>query len=310
MSLKSVKSKIKSIDKTRQVTKAMEAVSAVKMRKSQALAIGMRPYALAALKILRSVSGAIDAIKHPYLTPGTGTKTLLIVITSDKGLAGNYGSAIFKRFYRYLKEEGLSSANTDLVTIGRRGSEHFAKRGFTILGRYERWGDSVSFDDVGELLTVVEEAYKSNAYARVCVVYTNFISTLKQEVYVRTLLPVSFAGVEEMVRGILPEHGRFSELRPSDDAVLAVRELTFEPSAEAVLSDLIPILFRVELYHSVLEANASEHSARMIAMKNASDNARDISKALKLHFNKVRQAAITREVSEIVGGMESMKVSE
>ncbi|HSE35161.1 MAG TPA: ATP synthase F1 subunit gamma [Candidatus Paceibacterota bacterium] len=309
MSLKSVKSKIKSIDKTRQVTKAMEAVSAVKMRKSQALAIGMRPYALAALTILRNVSGSIDAIKHPYLTPGTGTRTLIVVVTSDKGLAGNYGSSVLKRFYRLLKDESLSKESVDLITIGRRGTEHFGKRGFTILAHYERWGDSVSLDDVGALVSIVENAYRTGSYARVTIVYTNFISTLKQDVYVRTLLPIAFASVEETVRGILPEHGKFSELRESD-AASAVPEITYEPSPEAVLAELIPMLFRIELYHSVLEANASEHSARMIAMKNASDNARDISKALKLHFNKVRQAAITREVSEIVGGMESMKVSE
>lgn len=309
MSLKSVKSKIKSIDKTRQVTKAMEAVSAVKMRKSQALAIGMRPYALAALTILRNVSGSIDAIKHPYLATGKGKKTLVIVVTSDKGLAGNYGSAVLKRFYRFLRDEGLSREDVALITIGRRGTEHFGKRCFSILSQYERWGDSVSLDDVGALVGIVEDAYRTGIYARVAIVYTNFISTLKQDVYVRTLLPISFESVEETVRGILPEHGKFAEMRTSDPAPI-VREITYEPSPEAVLSELIPILFRIELYHSVLEANASEHSARMIAMKNASDNARDLSKALKLHFNKVRQAAITREVSEIVGGMESMKESE
>ena len=141
--------------------------------------------------------------------------------------------------------------------------------------------------------------------------YTNFISTLKQTVYTRQLLPVTFEGVEEAVRGIAPSKGKFSEMHEADAKdIELVKNYTFEPSADEIMNKLIPVLFNVQIYHSVLEANASEHSARMIAMKNASDNASDISHAMKLHFNKVRQAAITREVSEIVGGMESMKVAD
>ena len=119
---------------------------------------------------------------------------------------------------------------------------------------------------------------------------------------------MTYAGVEEAVRGITPEKGKFSEIGRDIDATDPVREYTYEPGAEQVLSELIPTLFNIQIYHSVLESNASEHSARMIAMKNASDNAKEISRSLNLYFNKVRQSAITREVSEIVGGMESMKV--
>jgi len=306
MSLKSVKNKIKSIDKTRQVTKAMEAVSAVKMRKSQQNAIGIRPYALSALKILRSISGSIEAANHPLTKARKVEKTLIVLVSADKGLAGSYGAALLKGVYRFIEEKGMTKDNAALIAIGKRGYEHFLKRGWTVVNHFERWSDQVSFDTVRPLADEIKALYMKGEYDEILIVYTNFISTLKQVVYSRKLLPVTFQSVEEVVRGITPERGRFAELGRDIDAV-PVKEYTFEPEADEILSELIPILFNIQIYHSVLEANASEHSARMIAMKNASDNAKDISRGLKLYFNKVRQAAITREVSEIVGGMESMK---
>ena len=306
MSLKSVKNKIKSIDKTRQVTKAMEAVSAVKMRKSQQNAIGIRPYALSALKILRSISGSIEAANHPLTKARKVEKTLIVLVSADKGLAGSYGAALLKGVYRFIEEKGMTKDNAALIAIGKRGYEHFLKRGWTVVNHFERWSDQVSFDTVRPLADEIKALYMKGEYDEILIVYTNFISTLKQVVYSRKLLPVTFQSVEEVVRGITPERGRFAELGRDIDAV-PVKEYTFEPEAGEILSELIPILFNIQIYHSVLEANASEHSARMIAMKNASDNAKDISRGLKLYFNKVRQAAITREVSEIVGGMESMK---
>lgn len=307
MSLKAVKNKIKSIDKTRQVTKAMEAVSAVKMRKSQAIALSTRPYARAALGILRSISGSVEAMHHPLMTPRMVKKTCVIVVSADKGLAGSYGSSLLKQTYRFFTDRKLTEENTALICIGKKAHEHFAKRGWTILAHHEHWSDHVDFQSVQPLAEQVKELFVSGTYDEVYIVYTNFLSTLKQVVYHRQLLPVSFDRVEEVIRGIAPEKGKFAELS-KDMEHLPVREYSFEPSPETILTELIPALFNIQIYHSVLEANASEHSARMIAMKNASDSAGDISRALKLRFNKVRQSAITREVSEIVGGMESMKI--
>ncbi len=306
MSLKAVKNKIKSIDKTRQVTKAMEAVSAVKMRKSQALAINTRPYALAALKILRSISGAIEAAQHPLMSVRTVKRSLVVVISADKGLAGSYGSALLKGVCRFMDKYGLTASNTSLITIGKKAHEHFTKRNWSIIGNQERWSDQITFEMVRPLAEQIKNVYEKGEFDQVFVVSTHFISTLRQNVLSRQLLPISFESVESIVKGTLPDKGKYSELTDGD--ATPVREVTFEPSPELILEELIPALFNIQIYHSVLEANASEHSARMIAMKNASDNAGDISRGLKLHFNKVRQAAITREVSEIVGGMESMKV--
>ncbi len=306
MSLKAVKNKIKSIDKTRQVTKAMEAVSAVKMRKSQALALGTRPYALSALRILQTISGSVEAMLHPLLNERPVKRTLVVIVSADKGLAGSFGASLLKHAYRFMSEHALTKDNAILITIGKKAHEHFAKREWEVLAHYEKWGDTVSFDHIKPLADIIKEGYLSGNFDAAYIVYTNFISTLRQEVFSRKLLPVSFASVEEIVRGILPKEGMYAELS-SDDRNL-IKEVTFEPSPNTILSELIPTLFNIQIYHSVLESNASEHSARMLAMKNASDNARDISRGLKLFFNKVRQATITREVSEIVGGMESMRV--
>ncbi|OGZ08472.1 MAG: hypothetical protein A3D65_01175, partial [Candidatus Lloydbacteria bacterium RIFCSPHIGHO2_02_FULL_50_13] len=198
MSLKSVKNKIKSIDKTRQVTKAMEAVSAVKMRKSQQNAIGIRPYALSALKILRSISGSIEAANHPLTKARKVEKTLIVLVSADKGLAGSYGAALLKGVYRFIEEKGMTKDNAALIAIGKRGYEHFLKRGWTVVNHFERWSDQVSFDTVRPLAEEIKALYMKGEYDEILIVYTNFISTLKQVVYSRKLLPVTFESVEEV----------------------------------------------------------------------------------------------------------------
>lgn len=307
MSLKSVKSKIKSIGKIRQVTKAMEAVSAVKMRKSQAAALGTRPYALNAFRILRSISKAVDIIHHPLVKQKDSNRVCVIVVSADKGLAGNYGAALLKGVYKFLNRQAIKKDDVDLIVVGRKAREHFEKRGWKIIARYEHWSDRISFDDVRPIADIIRAAFIGGIYGHVYIVSTHFISTLRQEVHARTLLPLNFAAVEETIKGILPEEGRYSEFGGRIDLETAPSPgVILEPSPEIIMDELVPLLFHIHIFHSILEANASEHSARMIAMKNASDNASEISRTLKLAFNKARQAAITREVSEIVGGMEAM----
>lgn len=310
MSLKAVKNKIKSIDKTRQVTKAMEAVSAVKMRKSQALAFGTRPYALSAFKILRTLTKSVDVLNHPLLKMQDTQRVCIIIVSADKGLAGSYGSALFKGVYKFIEKQAFHKDYVDLIVVGKKAREHFEKRGWNIIAHYEHWSDNISFDDVRPIATIVKERFISMMYGQVHIVSTHFISTLKQEVRARQILPLNFVAVEESIRGIVPKEGKYSDSWMTiDQETSPLLSTTLEPSPEVIMDDLVPLLFDIQIYHSVLEANASEHSARMIAMKNASDNAGEISRGLKLHFNKARQAAITREVSEIVGGMESMRVA-
>ncbi|MCI0533184.1 ATP synthase F1 subunit gamma [bacterium] len=305
MSLKSVKNKIRSVGKTAKVTKAMEAVSAVKMRKSQLRALESRPYAVSALTILRNASGSLEAGRHPLTTARNVKKTGIVVVTSDKGLAGSLNSAVLKNVHAMIGKNGLTPENIGFFCIGRKGADHFASRGFNVVERYERWGDFVDFDGVHPIVERVRNLFLEGEFDEFQIVYTSFISTLKQEVRSERLLPITFEGVARAVDGILPETGRYADRAAHGPE--PVKEYTFEPSADAVLNEIIPMLLAVHVYHAILEANASEHSARMIAMKNASDNAEDLSESLSLSYNKARQAAITREVSEIVGGMEALK---
>ena len=309
MSLKLVTEKIKSIDKTKQVTKAMEAVSAVKMRKSQAFALEARPYARTALNILKSLSKTADIETHPLAEVRPVRKSCFIVVTSDKGLAGSLNSNVIKKTEQMIKDQKLSREDVSIVAIGGRGKTHFEKHGYNIIASYEKWGDHINFEDISPLIEKIRPLFEEKHSDDVWIFYTNFVSTLQQEVYKRRVLPITSESVTEVVEGIVPDKGKFSKVDKNDkqkEETSLKTDPIFEPSAESLLETLIPVLLKIHIYHSVLEANASEHSTRMVAMKNASESATDILKDLRLSYNKVRQAAITNEMSEIVGGMESL----
>jgi len=307
MSLKEVKQQIRAVKKIHQVTKAMEAVSAVKMRRSQEAAIEARPFALHAIGMLRRLVQGGAAKEHTLVRQrGTRDTLLLIVVTSDRGLAGALNSFVLRSAHRHLTEKGWRNDQVTVLAIGKKGYEHFARRGFTMLDRIEHWGEGVTLADPNALAHRIIHLYVDGTYDRVAIAYSNFESTFVQQPVVRRLLPISFAAVEEVIEGIVPKRGKYSELR-TVATVDAPATTAFEPNAEAVLDELVPYLVGVILHHAVLEANASEHSARMVAMKSASDRARDITKELTLSYNKARQSAITAEVSEITSGIEAMR---
>jgi len=307
MSLKEVKSKIRAVKKTHQVTKAMEAVSAVKMRRSQASALETRPFALHAIGLMRRLIHRGVTADHDLVQEReTVDKVLLIVITSDRGLAGSLNSYVLRTAHRLIDEHGWSKEQLAILAIGKKGYEHFEKRGYQVVEHLERWGEGVAMGDPDKLARNLIDEYTKRTYDRVLLVYSNFNSTFSQEPVVRRLLPITFNALEEVIDGIVPERGKFSELK---DVAMAdtQNKYIFEPSPRAVLDELLPYLLGIVLYHSVLEANASEHSARMVAMKSASDRARDLTKELTLVYNKERQTAITAEVSEITSGIEAMR---
>lgn len=302
MALKDIKNKIRSVNKTRKVTKAMEAVSAVKMRKSQERALAGRPYARAALTILKHVSGSLDAVNHPLVNKRDVKNVCLIVVTSDKGLAGALNSALLKETHKLIAEKGWDKANLKLVTIGKKGYEHFSNRDFDIYANYPAPSDADDLDTIEGTVKEIVGGYLDETFDECHILYTNFKSTFEANPVARKLLPSSFDAIEETIKGITPEKGKFAEeVAPEKE----VATYTVEPNPESVFSILIPKLVQIEIYHGLLEASASEHSSRMVAMKNASDKAGEISRDLNLKYNKARQAIITREVSEIVGGMET-----
>jgi F-type H+-transporting ATPase subunit gamma len=302
--LKNIKLKIQSVQKTRKVTRAMEAVSAVKMRKAQERAIVARPYAAAAFSVLERISGTSDVAQHP-LTQAREGKTAVILVVSDKGLAGALNSAAIKRTESALKARGLTRDNTVFICIGRRGADYFANRGYDVQGRHENVGDAVSESEMQFITDTLLMWHREGAIGSALIIYTNFLSTFEQKPVARQVLPITPLVVGEMVRGIAPVKGKFS----ADDFAGSKIPVGYqiEPSSEAVLETVLPRIINVVVYHALLEAKASEHSARRVAMKNATDKAGEIARELTLVFNKARQAAITAEVSEITSGIEAMK---
>jgi len=303
-SLKQLKSKRESINKTRKVTRAMEAVSAVKMRKSQERALGGRAYAAGALRILRNLADSVDTLNHFMCTPRTEGKYGLIVVTSDKGLAGSLNSAVLKKVEGFLSDAKYKDGEKVFICIGRRGHEFVRNRNFEVISYTENKSDTVEEADMREITDAVIKMHEAGDTRAWYVAYTNFKSTFEQEALFRRIAPLSQGALNEVIEGIIPETGKYSDEKGTERTATTY---TIEPSPEAVLETIIPALVNIVVYHSLLESKASEHSARMVAMKNATDKAGELSHELMLKFNKARQAVITREVSEITSGIEAMK---
>ncbi len=300
MALKQIKNKIIATKKTGQVTKAMESVSAVKMRKSQERAFAGRPYVHAALRILSRLAQSDQGTSHPLTTPREVGDVLAVIVTSDKGLAGSVNSAVLKQAEILFKENDV----VDVIAVGRKAVEFAAREKKTTLVTYTNVSDGVTIDDVYDMSEKALEAFKSGKYKKVVVIYQNFISTFEQEPTTRQVLPLNTVEIQNIMKGIKPKTGRFSENEVAVDSAVTY---TVEPSPEEVLNTLLPQLVQIMFYHALLESKASEHSARMVAMKNATDKSKEVVKALTIKFNNKRQAAITAEVSEITAGVESMK---
>ena len=200
-----------------------------------------------------------------------------------------------------------TGVKVSIVAIGKKGRDYFARRGRTILGEFLGAGDFGAIDETRKISDFLLKLFGEKKTDEVTLVYTNFISALKQEVVVRSILPFSEESLQSIVDSIVPLEGRYANI-PRSMELAGVKEgvLKFEPSPKDVLERLLPKFLAVEVYHAILEANASEHSSRMIAMKNASDNAAELAEALNIQFNKNRQAAITKELSEITAGREAL----
>ena len=277
--LKSIKTKILSYKKTGTVTHAMEAVSAVKMRKGQERALSGRSYAAAALSVLERLSG-----------------------TADKGLAGALNSGVIRKVESELRERGLEKEDVVVYAFGRRGGEYFTSRGYTVESTHTNVSDGISETEMAGLTKAM---LGRSDIARVFVAYQNFISTFEQHPTVRQIVPIRPEVMRKIIANIRPARGKYAPHHAENSTRPAA--YTIEPDADSVLDVLLPKLLNIAVFHTMLESKASEHSARMVAMKSATDKARDMAKGLTRTFNKVRQAAITREVSEITSGIEAMR---
>ena len=312
-SLKSLKIKIQSYKKTGTVTKAMQAVSAVKMRKAQERALSGRAYAATSLSILQRLSGTSDVKRHSLLQTKFGlsttlgmNKTCFVIITSDKGLAGSLNSAVIRKAEAEILRLNLNRGDIVIIAVGRRGGEYFASRGYDVRLKFENVADGVSEEEMRMITDEVLNWHEEGEISACVVAYTNFISTFEQEPVIRQIVPITAEMFALMVARIRPAKGKYSPV-PQDEKAAGPSVYTIEPDADEVLRALLPKLLNIAVFHAHIESKASEHSARMVAMKSATDKAKEMASTYTRTFNKVRQAAITREVSEITSGIEAMK---
>ncbi len=309
-SIHHIKARIKTVKNVGQITKAMELVAATKMRKAQEIAMRSRPYAYGALELLRNVTASTSLVT-PLTQERAVQKTLVIMVASDKGLTGSFNTQVFKAADIFFKNDQTTQRADHvymMLPIGKKSLYYAVKNKVNIAKHFSGVGDYITPEECMPIGELAMKGYLEHAWDRVVIISTHFRTTLKQEVLVRQLLPMSVPEIRKAIDEIIPEHGRFASSGnfAANKTHNKPIEYIFEPSPAAVLEALLPHLLAMQLYHAILEANASEHSARRVAMKTASDNADELSGGLTLLYNKARQASITTELIEITSTQQAL----
>lgn len=287
--LKDIRTRIDSTKNTQQITRAMKLVSAAKLRKAQHLIVNMRPYAQTLLRVIGNIVKSQQVV-HPLLTFRTETKkVLLIVISSDRGLAGGFNTNISKFADQYIKANKDKYEVLDVMFMGKKSAEYFTRRGLKPVETLLRLDKEISYTLAGQIADKVMNQYLSGQYDEVRLVYNEFKSAISQRVVTETLLPVDLEKA-----GVLNETSTFSA------------DMIFEPSPDVMVDELLLKHFTVQVHRAMAESVAAEHGARMTAMENATNNARDVMNRLTLTYNKARQEKITTELIEIVSGAEAL----
>jgi len=293
--LRDIRDRISSVKSTQQITKAMKMVAAARLRKAQDRIMSTRPYVNGLERIISKLAQSSEELKNKYMVSvEKPEKVLVIVIGSDRGLCGGFNSNLF----RFLSDSfdaqfpGYKAAgNLSLITIGRKAHDYFRKRGFHVLDYNNGFFDKMSHDHSMEIMEQAANEFLSGSYDAVYLGFNEFKTVLTQNRILKQVLPVSFE---------IPDSAQENTSNNEIDYI-------FEPGPAEILSDIIPLHLNMQLWRSLLESNASEQGARMAAMDNATENAKEIIRALNLQYNQARQAAITTELSEIVSGAEALK---
>ncbi|MBT4857326.1 ATP synthase F1 subunit gamma [Candidatus Uhrbacteria bacterium] len=294
---KVVKRRIKSIANTMKITKAMELVAASKMRRAIQSVLGTRPYAQLAWQTVNAISRATGETTHPLLEEKPdATKTLLILFTADRGLAGGYNVNMIKTAIKAVK--AIDDSEVEAISVGKRGTAALARNEVPVIATFEDLSKKPVFEDILPIGNMVIEAFIRGDYKRVVVGYTDFISGLTQKPRTFELLPLG-----------QPDDALGDVSRGKDEAieVKEASEYKFEPNPQEVLNRILGRLVETMLYQALLESTASEHSARMMAMRNATDSAKDMLGELKFAYNRLRQASITQEIAEISSGKAALE---
>lgn len=289
-SLKEVRSRITSVSSTQQITKAMKMVSAAKLRRAQDAILQMRPYANKLREILENLSASLDSSEGVYSRSKEIRNVLIVVITSNRGLAGAFNANVIKKANSIIRER-FAGKNVSVLCIGKKGNDFYRKTEYHIMGtdlprKLNELFDNLTFENVTPVAEKVMDAFVKGEFDHVELVYNQFRNAAVQVTQAEQFLPV------------VPPSGDNGKAKKTD--------YIFEPGKAEIIEDLIPLSLKTQFYKALLDSHAAEHGARMTAMHKATDNAAALLKELKLSYNKARQAAITNEILEIVGGAEAL----
>jgi F-type H+-transporting ATPase subunit gamma len=294
--LKEVRVRIASVKSTQQITNAMKMVAASKFRKAQMAIVKLRPYAAKLKEIMQNLSFSMnDSNENVYTRERDPENILLVVITSNRGLCGGFNANIIKatlNLFLTTYAEQQQKGNVSLITIGRKASEYFRKRGYKMLGSYDDLFDRLTFENISLLAEQLMKAFADKKYDRIQIVYNQFKNAAVQRLVIEQYLPIL---------PLVPD-----PKAPTEKHLIKANYI-FEPDQETIIQLLIPKSLRIQLYKSILDSFASEQGARMTAMQQATDNARELLRALQISYNKARQYSITKELLEIVAGAEALK---
>ena len=295
-SLRIIRNRIRSVRNTQKITKAMKMLAAAKLRRAQDAVVRARPYAQLIEEMLASLAEARardELPPHPLMAVREPRRVEVVMLTSDRGLAGGFNSNIIRRGQRFMTEEGGKLERIQFSTVGRRGRDFAKKRGFSMRKDYVGFFGRLSYGQAREVANDLIEAYQKDELDAVYLLYNYFRSTIAQEIMLVRLLPL-----EPKARKQDEEAAKSGVITP---------EHIFEPSRTAVLQSLLPRFLAMQIWRALLESEASEHAARMTAMDSATKNAAEMIGRLTLEYNRARQAAITKELMEIVSGAEALK---
>ena len=282
--LKEIRSRITSVGSTMQITSAMKMVSAAKLKRAQDAVTQMRPYANKLTELLVNLSSTLDSSEGGIYSENRDLKkVLLVTITSNRGLCGGFNANIIKKA-KSLMDGEYKGVETDIISIGKKSSENFDKNNYNVISSHDDLYSDLTFDNTSEIAQKIMDAFTNTEYDKVVLLYNQFKNAATQIVMNEQFLPVE----------------------SPEDTESTVGDYIFEPNQKEIVENLIPKSLKTQLFKAVLDSNASEHGARMTAMHKATDNAGELKKELTLSYNKARQAAITGEILEIVGGAEAL----
>ncbi len=287
--LRDIKRRIKGVQSTQQITKAMKMVAAAKLRRAQDKILNARPYAREIFVMLSHLVTEFDLTSNPYLKPREVKNAAVVIVTSDRGLCGAFNSNIIKESIRFINEDLLPNNITpNIICVGRKGMEFFTKRDFNVVYKKSGLFSSLRFESAAEISNFVIDGYLSHKFDKVVIIYNEFKSIIQQRIVTEQFLPVPVKKRTEKEKQTIPNY-------------------IFEPNQQAIFNYLLPKHLKAQMWRVLLESNAAEFGAQMTAMDNATTNAKELIRTLQLKYNKERQAAITKEILEIVSGANALK---